>query len=208
MMSSPYPSSRPDSQVESCGMVPNTPSQDPWLLEPPRASYLEQTPESVGGSSRGSFALHSAGNASPLLSQPEKRFSEAFATPGPEHPNPGSSRKRTIVTRPILWIIALVAFVIVAAAVIVPVYFFVIKPRSNQTSTPSPSGTDGGNGSVITTSDGTTFTYINNFGGFCEYACSFHIFISPSRVLVRVCDCFVDYLLQRDYDSSRQSYYS
>jgi magnesium-transporting ATPase (P-type) len=162
-------------------MAPNTPPQDAGLLEPPRASYIERTPESVSDSSRGSLALHSAGNASPLLSQHEKRFSEAFPSPGPEHPNPGSSRKRAIVTRPIFWIIASVAFIAVTAAVILPVYFFVIKPQSNQ-STPST----GGNGSVVTTSDGTTFTYVNNFGGFCEFACFFRIFIRPLRVLCSV----------------------
>lgn len=176
---SPYPSSRLASQVEpnASGTVPNTPSQDAWLLEPPRASYLEQTPESVSDSSRGSFALHSAGNASPLLSQHEKQFSEASVGPGPEHPNTGSSHRRRIVTRPIFWVIAFVVFLIVAAAVIIPVYFFVIKPQSNHSTLSM-----GGNGSVVTTTDGTTFTYINNFGGFCEFTFFFRIFITSSRV--------------------------
>ncbi|KAF8132038.1 glycoside hydrolase family 5 protein [Boletus edulis] len=180
-MSSSYPSSRPVSQVESYGRAPNTPSQDAWLLEPPRATYIEQTLESVSASSRGSLALHSGSNSSPLL-EDGKRFSEASATP--VLPNLGSSRKPSIVRRPIFWIIALVVFIIAAAAVVIPVYFFVIKPRSNLSSSPtsssSPPGTSGpgptgknlttgGNGSVITTSDGTTFTYINNFGGFWVY---------------------------------------
>ncbi|KAF8554819.1 glycoside hydrolase family 5 protein [Imleria badia] len=183
-MTSSHPSSRPDSQVESLGMAPNTPSQDPWLLQPPRASYLEQTPESVSASSRGSVALHSGGNNSPLLAQDEKRLSEAFVSP--ELPNSGPSspsRKRSVVTRPIFWIIALAVLIIVIVAVIVPVYFLVIKPHSSDSESSAsgaPSGTGGsggsgstgkslttgGNGSVVTTSDGTTFTYINNFDGF------------------------------------------
>ncbi|KAG6382083.1 glycoside hydrolase family 5 protein [Boletus reticuloceps] len=182
-MSSSYPSSRPVSQVESYGRAPNTPSQDPWLFEPPRATYLEQTPESVSASSRGSLALHSGSNSSPLLVGDGRRFSEASATPVLPG-NLGSSRKPSIVRRPICWIIALVALIIAAAAVVIPVYFFVIKPRSNPsssstssssppgTSSPGPTGkslTTGGNGSVITTSDGTTFTYINNFGGSWVY---------------------------------------
>ncbi|KIJ69590.1 glycoside hydrolase family 5 protein [Hydnomerulius pinastri MD-312] len=75
---------------------------------------------------------------------------------------------------------SIVAAVIVIAAVIVPVYFTVIKPKSsnnNNASSPNPanptatgsSGTlaavTGGDGSKITTEDGTTFTYSNPFGG-------------------------------------------
>jgi hypothetical protein len=200
-MTSSHPSSRPDSQVESLGMAPNTPSQDPWLLQPPRASYLEQTPESVSASSRGSVALHSGGNNSPLLAQDEKRLSEAFVSP--ELPNSGPSppsRKRSVVTRPIFWIIALAVLIIVVVAVIVPVYFLVIKPHSSDSESSAsgaPSGTGGsggsgstgkslttgGNGSVVTTSDGTTFTYINNFDGFCKFAYFFRVFINPSRAL-------------------------
>ena len=188
-MSSPYPPSRPDSQIESSGMVPGTPSQDTQFLEPPRASYLEQTPEPGSDSPRGSVALHSAGNASPLLSQDEKRFSEAFADPAPELLSAEPSRKRSILTRPIFWAVASLSLAIVVVAVVVPVYFLVIKPHSNLSSSPStpsgaggggggsggPSGkslTTGGNGSTVTTSDGSTFTYINNFGGFCEFAYS------------------------------------
>lgn len=215
MVSSLYTTSRPDSQVESPGMAPNTPSQDASLLEPPRASYLEQTSEFASDSSRGSIALYSAGNASPLLSQHEKQFNEASRIH--EHPDPkwSTSQKRCIVTRPIFWIIAFVVLVIVAAAIVIPVYFFVIKPHSNS-STPStgtgtgggssgPSGgsgnslTTGGNGSVVTTSDGTTFTYINNFGGFCESSYFFHISV-PLGCYCGVCYYFVEHLVV--YDSS------
>lgn len=176
MVSSLYTSSRPDSQVESTGIGP-IPSKDTQLLQRPRASYLEQTPEFASDASRGSIAFHSPGNSSPLLTQYEKRLDEAFA--GPKHPNPGwstSPRKRSVLTRPIFWVVALVALIIVAAAVVLPVYFFVIKPHSSNSGSSGNSLTTGGNGSIITTSDGTTFTYINNFGGFCESEYS-HVFV-------------------------------
>lgn len=189
-MSFPDPSPRPVSQVESNSIAPNTPPQDASLLEPPRVSYLEQTPESVGASSRGSFALHSGSNT--LLTPHEKRFSEAYATPGHPDPAPSPTRKRSILARPIFWLIAILAFAVVVLAIILPVYFLVIKPHSSHSSSTSggPSGTGGpgssgndlttgGNGSRVTTSDGTTFTYINNFGGFCEFAYRFRDPISP-----------------------------
>jgi glucan 1,3-beta-glucosidase len=77
---------------------------------------------------------------------------------------------------------AILAAVIVLVAVVVPVYLTVIKPKSssngavgtssgspaNPTSTAQPGSTTvvtGGDGSKITTEDGTTFTYSNPFGG-------------------------------------------
>jgi len=75
---------------------------------------------------------------------------------------------------------AILAAAIVLVAVVVPVYFAVIKPKSsnaaastssgapNPTSTSQPASTTvvtGGDGSKITTEDGTTFTYSNPFGG-------------------------------------------
>ncbi|KAG9312258.1 glycoside hydrolase family 5 protein [Chiua virens] len=181
MASSLHTSSTPVSQVEVSSFAPNIPSQDTLLLGPPRASYLEQTPEFASDASPRSVALHSSGNASPLLSQQEKQINEAFARP--DHLNFGrtpAARKRSLLTRPIFWIIAFIALIIVTTAVVIPVYFFVIKPHSNSTSStasssPGASGgsgntpTSGGNGSIVTTSDGTTFTYINNFGGFWVY---------------------------------------
>jgi len=90
--------------------------------------------------------------------------------------SPGKKSKRTII---IFGSIA--AAVIVIVAVVVPVYFTVIKPKTNnnnvKTNPPNPTSTGtgtgdptaavitGGNGSTITTENGTTFTYINPFGG-------------------------------------------
>jgi aryl-phospho-beta-D-glucosidase BglC (GH1 family) len=77
---------------------------------------------------------------------------------------------------------SIIAAVIVLIAIVVPIYFVVIKPKSssssdsnsaspsNPTSTSSGSPSSnvvvtGGDGSTITTEDGTTFTYSNPFGG-------------------------------------------
>jgi aryl-phospho-beta-D-glucosidase BglC (GH1 family) len=77
---------------------------------------------------------------------------------------------------------SILAAVIVLIAIVVPIYFVVIKPKSssssdsnsaspsNPTSTSSGSPSSnvvvtGGDGSTITTEDGTTFTYSNPFGG-------------------------------------------
>ena len=88
--------------------------------------------------------------------------------------SPRSKSKRTIMIFG-----AITAAIIVIVAVVVPVYLTVIKPKMNDTTTTSdsPSTTSGGtgsgtvavvtggNGSTITTENGTTFTYINAFGG-------------------------------------------
>ncbi|KIJ63488.1 glycoside hydrolase family 5 protein [Hydnomerulius pinastri MD-312] len=171
-------SERPDSYADPFRTAPNTPLQDNQPLQPPRASYLAQTPE-TSNSPRGSVA-QSPHNSSPLLPESEKRFNEAFA----EGPRAASQpKRRSIFSRPIFWFLALLALAIVVLAVILPVYFVVIKPHQNNTAASSsgggggtgsgqgnpasPSGaTTGGNGSLVTTSDGTTFTYINPFGGF------------------------------------------
>ena len=92
------------------------------------------------------------------------------------------SRRNTIILS------ALGALVILLIAVILPVYFLVIKHNSNaaaaqhsQTGTASsPSATStgtpsksalitGGDGSTVTMEDGTTFTYNNPFGGSWYY---------------------------------------
>ncbi|KAJ7581427.1 exo-beta-1,3-glucanase [Mycena floridula] len=82
----------------------------------------------------------------------------------------------------IIWAIV-VAGILLIAAVLVPLYFAVIKPNSHSKTssstgsaggTNSPNGTTtptkalavtGGDGSEVTLEDGTTFTYSNSFGG-------------------------------------------
>ena len=109
----------------------------------------------------------SPGLDSPLY-LPEKRAA---------YVGPSSKYKRKL-----LFAGAAVAALIVIAAIIVPIYFTVIKPKSaaavptsSSGSPASPSSTSstgslavvtGGNGSKVTTEDGTTFIYTNPFGGF------------------------------------------
>jgi glucan 1,3-beta-glucosidase len=88
--------------------------------------------------------------------------------------------RRSLFKRPILWLAVVAALVIVALAVILPVYFTVIKPKNNTSSGGNSNGgsnnntsgnpkslTTGGDGSTVTTENGTQFTYHNQFGGFC-----------------------------------------
>jgi len=88
------------------------------------------------------------------------------------------SRRNTII------LAALGGLLLLIVAVILPVYFLAIKHNSNKATSsqqsgtataPSPSGTKsptsqnlitGGDGSTVTTEDGTTFTYHNPFGGY------------------------------------------
>lgn len=80
--------------------------------------------------------------------------------------------------RKALLLIVLAALIIVIVAIVVPIYFTVIKPKTNPGSravSTSPTQTannaapsqtvSGGDGSIITMEDGTTFTYKNQFGG-------------------------------------------
>jgi glucan 1,3-beta-glucosidase len=93
-----------------------------------------------------------------------------------------NAKKRSLLK----WVIAAaVLLVVVVLAVVLPVYFTVIKPNNHHSAAsapsddqhtsaaPSPSTTPriaitGGDGSTVTTEDGSTFTYRNKFSGFCE----------------------------------------
>ena len=90
------------------------------------------------------------------------------------------SSPRTKSKRAIIVFGAIAATIIVIVAVVVPVYLLVIKPKTNNDATSNPPSTSsggtgsgsgtvavvtGGNGSTITTENGTTFTYLNPFGG-------------------------------------------
>jgi hypothetical protein len=95
-----------------------------------------------------------------------------------------------------LVLIALVVLVVLLVAIVVPIYFTVIKPKTNAATggttasgaaaptssshpkSPTHSTITGGDGSTVRTSNGTTFTYNNKFGGICEL-------IFTSRILGR-----------------------
>ena len=143
----------------------------PSELDPPRASYL------------GTDSGTTPATSTTFLPKAEQDSYDG------EQPTKKNWKKR-----PLVWIIALAALVVVVLAVILPVYFTVIKDKdSSSSSSSSTSGgngggngngsggnndpdTDtnaavtGGDGSTITLSDGSTFVYENKFGGYC--ACS------------------------------------
>jgi glucan 1,3-beta-glucosidase len=94
---------------------------------------------------------------------------------------------RTKSTRKFMIMAIIVALALIIAAVVIPLYLFVIKPShsnnnlakpttSSSAPTPSTSASSGGssknlkvtggNGSIITLENGTTFTYQNPFGGY------------------------------------------
>lgn len=99
------------------------------------------------------------------------RLSDPYLDDKPSaYSSPRSKPRRTIL------VLASIAAIIVILAAVLSVYFVTVKPKSNNsaTSNPSPSGgsgsdsialVTGGNGSTVTTENGTTFTYFNPFGG-------------------------------------------
>lgn len=144
------------------------------FLEQPRASFLD--------SNTGNSINSTPNNSSPLLATNK---AEADSLVQERQENPREAKRR----RPLVLALAgLAILAIVVLAVILPVYFTIIKPKQDRknnndasaSSSPggigsgtgnpaSPTGaTTGGNGSQIITDTNTTFTYINNFGGYCE----------------------------------------
>jgi glucan 1,3-beta-glucosidase len=148
------------------------------FLEQPRASFLDSNVENSVQST--------PNNSSPLLvgNKPEANDSERDVVA-----NPAGSRKRRLIA---LFLVGFGILAIVVLAVILPVYFKVIKPKQTHNvdvaasggsggsgsgpigggsgNPSSPSGaTSGGNGSQIIADNGTTFTYINLFGGYWVY---------------------------------------
>lgn len=125
---------------------------------------------------------HSYSGSGPLITAADKPERDEYSQGG--HHSTKSKR------RPFLLIVlGLVILAIVVLAVILPVYFTVIKPKQRNASVnsptasntpppgknpskgddePAPSVTTGGDGSIITAEDGSTFTYNNKFGGFCK----------------------------------------
>lgn len=118
-------------------------------------------------------------HSAPLLTEKDNSTA-AFAnvTPGASVPYDRGlrDRKKPFRRRWPWWIsllIGLLLLAIVALAVVLPIYFVIIRPHQHaqnvQANPGSPTGaTTGANGSTIIASDGTTFTYLNEFGGYCE----------------------------------------
>ena len=144
------------------------------------------TPEDTPTIPFHSFSTHTPVSSSPMLSGQDKEYADQEAIPLPP-PKKGTRYLRSAL---------LIVVTLVAVAVVIPVYFLVIK-RSTQVqphtgkSQPPPSGSSnpattwGGNGSTVTASDGSTFTYINPFGGYCKCCHGF-----PRRTFCRFSSLF------------------
>ncbi|TDL22949.1 glycoside hydrolase [Rickenella mellea] len=185
-------------------ILPQQPEDPPFI--PPYPNRFStfgdfQAPPSSTASPRGStYQPYSENNSATLLADHDRAedysssraasYAEgATGTQGGFYQyNEKGRRKASIWRRPWLWIALLAALLIVAAAVIVPIYFKVIKPNNKSASStsgsptqttkaPKPSSTPkpgsnaaitGGDGSLVTASNGSTFTYSNKFGGYFQ----------------------------------------
>ena len=184
----PQPQPPPPPPLESDAP---TPLQDTYIplpaddtLRPPMAPYLAHeisTPRSsaYGPPSTINSQEPLAGREKPAETYPE------------DTPSSQNQKRAPIHKRPVFWLAVLVALILIILVVILPVYFTVIKKNNNsnnaaaatgsgsstgaqptKTGQPAASATaaiTGGDGSLITTSDGVNFTYKNQFGGTCEY---------------------------------------
>ena len=169
-------------------------------LDTPRGSAYLGPP----GALRDSSALRDStistpAESSPFLPQTNKEA--AFDNSRDVLPSP---RRRPLYRRPWFWVAAIVAIVVVALAVVLPIIFVVVKPGQHHSpssgsstgssgsndsgsngqtgsngsgSTPQGAIKTGGDGSTVTKDDGSTFVYHNSFGGYCEC-----FFVRSSRV--------------------------
>ncbi|KAI0934247.1 hypothetical protein AcV5_006153 [Taiwanofungus camphoratus] len=174
------PSSTEDysSSIRALNPGPPLPPKDPafyslnYYRDDPHPPDLNASEQSIGASK---FFKSPASPRSPYLS--EKRT--VYASPARR------SRRRAFL------IVGAIALAIAIVVVVVAVYFGVVKHHSNDGSTAGslaggsgsasagPSATasgpsskvvvTGGDGSLVTTEDGSTFTYANSFGGYWYY---------------------------------------
>lgn len=216
-------SSPPTPPPDASSQIPQTdPSQMPFLPPPFRPGSgidpsITSTPRGSAafGTSQGfnpygtprsqPSALNASNNSVPLLSGPAVTTG---ALPTKERYGDVSGntddylrRKYTPwYKRPLVWVLALGALAVIVVAVVVPVYFTVIKPNNRSVNgaatapgaTPTKSGGGGGgggsttkavtgaDGSTVTKEDGSTFVYHNQFGGFCQL-------LSPLSLLEKGC---------------------
>jgi len=174
--------------IDSLARAANVPlpADDGLSLHKPSLPFLADG--SVTDSSRNSYVQPTPFDSGTLLPMTKN---EDFTGEGEEEPAPPPPSPQRAKRRPLLLIlVGLLALIVVALGVMLPVYFIVIKPRNatssqptsatNSTTTgggstspspPPPSPTDaitGGDGSTVRANDGTTFTYNNKLGGICE----------------------------------------
>ncbi|KAJ7495565.1 glycoside hydrolase family 5 protein [Mycena latifolia] len=168
---SDYPQPHPPYARDSLG-ASRTASQTDSYRDDPDAGYPPPSPNTSG------FLLPTTGATGGAV--PEHAYSEGYGAIAPR----SSKGKRRLIGLGIL-----VGVVLVAVAVVLPVYFLVIKKHNSSaavlTANPSASSgassssggetggktgivgaVTGGDGSTVTTASGETFTYNNSFGGY------------------------------------------
>ncbi|KZT18589.1 hypothetical protein NEOLEDRAFT_1143223 [Neolentinus lepideus HHB14362 ss-1] len=155
--------------------------RDPEMsqLNPPTPPFVGREPSSSGlNTPRDSF-VSTPTQKEPLLDHDGPGSTSSLP---PEYdPRASASATRPWYKRPLWWAVGAAAFVAVVLVIVLPIVLTVGKNNgsvggsgtsggSGSGSNPqSPSGaTTGGNGSEVITEDGSKFTYINPFGGFCE----------------------------------------
>jgi len=168
-----------DSLVHAANIPLLVPAGDGWSLCDLHPPFLAARPSIANGSPQDSYMEATPYDSAILL--PVMKNEDYTEEGDPIAPLPSSPKA---MRHPLLFLLTgLIALIIVVLAVILPVYFTVIKPQNVRTSQFSSNGGDGtptnaitgGDGSTIKASDGTTFTYNNKLGGICKFI-SFIIF--------------------------------
>ncbi|CAE6479170.1 unnamed protein product [Rhizoctonia solani] len=188
-------------------MASHQPYEAETLLHPGSINNPATVRSSVAASSLGApnsnyEGMRESQYSSVPLNQSFDPYAEATpsprgTTPAPYQDDPSTEKvvdygEPKSNKRPLLWtLVILVLLAIVAVAVVVPVYFKVIKPNTNIAQSAGSTGgssstgaaqptqsskpetpeavVTGGDGSRVTTESGSTFVYNNTFGGFWYY---------------------------------------
>lgn len=151
-------------------------------------SYLAPSPPGTPIPSRGLLDdLHDRSNDTPTMNNnPYNPYDkDAYYSSVPTPYVPGRAQQDRKKRRVTAICIPLTILIVIILAVVIPIYFTVIRPHSKNASaaspaptvtpgslppgnnTESPSGAiTGADGSTITLADGSTLTYRNQFGGF------------------------------------------
>lgn len=153
-----------------------TPTGDEPLMPPTPTRFDGPAPSLTNSSTHTSFV------GSPIAEQGQPML---VATDDPVDYNekaPVASHRRR-KRWPIFVLVGVVAAIVIALAIALPVSLVhhgsqgsrasgsETGPSGPASNPHSPTGAiSGGNGSQVTTEDGTTFTYVNSFGGFCTFS--------------------------------------
>ncbi|GBE80896.1 Probable glucan 1,3-beta-glucosidase [Sparassis crispa] len=175
-------SDQPDPAVP---FVPHPPSVFPAAsgASTPRDDSAIPTPYSDPYQPSGDLLASSEGLTNRVDGIPQSKELDAAEASAASDAAARRYTKRPFYTRPLFWLVAFILLVVVVLAVVLPVYFLVVKKHNHSNASSSSSSgssngplgtppntpltaTSGGNGTTVTMQDGSTFTYINPFGGY------------------------------------------